>query len=171
MYLSTPIGTTFNRGSCAYTALVGMFRLYSCGSGPFWLKMRWITDRASWAAFSNRAALTPENGETVIQVVQKVRPRLRRVMQLLPAAWGMIIAGGAIGVAPLLEDTLGGLRLATTSDGLSRRAWVAALPVIEAGGLVEALAGAFPRRWEPALSGVIVASTPDELEQIRSSLL
>jgi hypothetical protein len=35
---------------------------------------------------SMQVSLTPENGETVIQVVEKVRPRLRRVTQLVPTA-------------------------------------------------------------------------------------
>ena len=54
--------------------------------------VRWTTgDRFH----SMQVSLTPENGETVIQVVQKVRPRLRRVMQLLPAA-GRAARGGAV---------------------------------------------------------------------------
>ena len=48
-----------------------------------------------------QVSLTPENGETVIQVVEKVRPRLRRVTQLLPVAWAPMLAGGVVGTLDL----------------------------------------------------------------------
>jgi len=60
--------------------------------------VRWTTgDRFH----SMQVSLTPENDETVIQVVEKVRPRLRRVIQLVPAAWGAIIASGIVTGADL----------------------------------------------------------------------
>ena len=69
--------------------------------------VRWTTgDRFH----STQVSLTPENGETVIQVVEKVRPRLRRVAQLIPGAWGLVVATAlfpatditALGTAALL---------------------------------------------------------------------
>ncbi len=57
--------------------------------------VRWTTgDRFH----SMQVSLTPENGETVIQVVEKVRPRLRRAIQFLPAPWAMIFVTGMITV-------------------------------------------------------------------------
>ncbi len=50
---------------------------------------------------SMQVSLTPENGETVIQVVEKVRPRLRRMTQLVPTAWATLLAGGLIGTLDL----------------------------------------------------------------------
>ncbi len=81
-----------------------------------------------------------------------------------------VAAGGAIGVAPLLDETLGGLRLAATSDGLSRRAWVAALPLLEAGGRIEALDGSFPERYEPGVMGLLTANTNADLARLRALL-
>ena len=81
-----------------------------------------------------------------------------------------VAAGGAIGVAPFLEDIFGGLRLAATPDGLSRRAWVAALPLLEAGGRFESLDGSFPDRYEPGVTGLLTAATDAHLAQLRCLL-
>ena len=43
---------------------------------------------------TTQVSLTPQNGETVIQVVEKVRPRLQRLTLLLPTAWATMFAGG-----------------------------------------------------------------------------
>ena len=79
-------------------------------------------------------------------------------------------AGGAIGVAPLLQATEGGLRISQNDDGLSRRAWVASLPTLEAGGCIEALDGPFPPRYEPGVMGVLVARSDDALRRLRETL-
>jgi fructose-1,6-bisphosphatase/inositol monophosphatase family enzyme len=79
-------------------------------------------------------------------------------------------AGGVIGVAPLLEGTYGALRLSAQPQGLSHRAWVAALPTLETGGVVEGLEGAFPNRYCPHVPGVIVGASAEEVAQIREAL-
>lgn len=81
-----------------------------------------------------------------------------------------LAAGGAIGVAPLLAGTLGALRISGQPEGLSRRAWIAALPVLEAGGAVEALEGAFPERYREGMRGMIVASSPAQIDELRAVL-
>ena len=46
---------------------------------------------------STQVSITPEDGETTIQVVEKAVPRLRRIFHLVPAGWGAIRAGPAVG--------------------------------------------------------------------------
>jgi hypothetical protein len=46
-----------------------------------------------------QVSITPENGETTIQVVEKALPRMRRVVHLLPAAWGAMLSGGLLASA------------------------------------------------------------------------
>jgi fructose-1,6-bisphosphatase/inositol monophosphatase family enzyme len=79
-------------------------------------------------------------------------------------------AGGAIGVAPLLEKTLGAIRVSQRPDGLSRRAWIAALPTREAGGAVAALDGPFPESFCEGVRTVVLASGERELDEMRRSL-
>jgi fructose-1,6-bisphosphatase/inositol monophosphatase family enzyme len=73
----------------------------------------------------------------------------------------VVAAGGAIGVAPLLEACGGGLRIAGETTGLSRRAWISALPTLEAGGSVETLAAGF-RALQPGVAGVLIAPSASE---------
>jgi len=54
---------------------------------------------------STRISVTPRGGETTIEVVEKAEPRLRRILHLVPASWGLILA-------PALFPTLGGSALA-----------------------------------------------------------
>ena len=75
-----------------------------------------------------------------------------------------------MGVAARLDETLGGLQLAATSDGLSRRAWGAALPLLEAGGRIEARDGSFPERYEPGVMGLLTANTNADLARLRALL-
>lgn len=42
---------------------------------------------------STRVSFTPARGETAIEVVEKAEPRMRRIFHLLPAAWGVMLAG------------------------------------------------------------------------------
>ena len=51
-------------------------------------------------------SLTPGKGQTRIQVVEKTRPRLRRIVHLVPAAWGAMLAGSAVS---WLEPATGGV--------------------------------------------------------------
>lgn len=49
---------------------------------------------------SMQVSITPAGAETRIQVVEKATPRFRHVVQLLPAAWGVMLAAplaGALG--------------------------------------------------------------------------
>jgi fructose-1,6-bisphosphatase/inositol monophosphatase family enzyme len=110
------------------------------------------------------ARLDPAGKRLLIShgVPDPVEERLRAMGLTLTLA-----AGGAIGVAPLLPGTLGALRISGQPEGLSRRAWIAALPVLEAGGAVEALDGPFPERYQQGVRGTIVASTPAQVDELR----
>jgi hypothetical protein len=44
-----------------------------------------------------QVSITPEKGETTIQVVEKALPRLRRVVHLVPTIWGGMISGALFG--------------------------------------------------------------------------
>jgi hypothetical protein len=67
--------------------------------------VRWTAeDRFS----SKQVSIEPTDGRTRIQVVEKARPRLRRIMYLLPAAWGMMLAAP---IAGLFEPTAVGATL------------------------------------------------------------
>jgi hypothetical protein len=79
-------------------------------------------------------------------------------------------AGGAIGVAPLLPGICGGLRIMEGSEGLSRRAWVACLATLEAGGCVEALDGPFPARHQRGVRGLVIAPSTDGIARLREAL-
>jgi histidinol-phosphatase len=84
------------------------------------------------------------------------------------ALWKPVVAaGGAIGLAPLLDAVGGGVRISTEPEGLSRRAWIAGLATLEAGGCVETLGGALPERFEPGVRGVLVGATPDDVARLR----
>ena len=50
---------------------------------------------------STRVSITPEGGETAIQVEEKASPRLRRIFQLMPAAWSVMIAAPMIAALDL----------------------------------------------------------------------
>jgi len=79
----------------------------------------------------------------------------------------VIAAGGAIGVAPLLTGTHGAVRLTPEAKGLSPRAWVASLPVLEAGGVVEGVGAPLPDRYEHGVPGMIVAANSADAEALR----
>lgn len=65
--------------------------------------VRWTSeDRFS----STQVALTPAGGQTRIQVVEKARPRLRRVVHFPPMAWGAMLGAP---VAAALEPGAAGL--------------------------------------------------------------
>jgi hypothetical protein len=50
---------------------------------------------------STRVSITPRVTETAIEVVEKAEPRMRRIFNLLPGAWGAMIA------APLITSLAG----------------------------------------------------------------
>jgi hypothetical protein len=74
---------------------------------------------------SMQVSLTPQDGETVIQVVEKVRPRLRRIFHLLPAAWGTMIAGGVLAAAdiPAMGVLLGLVTGLSVGGAIGRVVW------------------------------------------------
>ena len=49
---------------------------------------------------STRVSITPNGDATAIEVVEKAEPRLRRIFHLLPAAWGVMLAGAVVAAAP-----------------------------------------------------------------------
>lgn len=114
-----------------------------------------------------RAHLAPSGSRLLIShgVPHPVEARLRERGLGLTLA-----AGGAIGVAPLLSGTFGALRISERPEGLSRRAWIASLPVREAGGAVEALDGPLPEPYRAGVRGMIVASSPEQVAELRSAL-
>jgi hypothetical protein len=61
---------------------------------------------------SLQVSLTPGAGETRIQVVEKAKPRFRGVVQLLPAAWGAMLAMPIVGAG-----TVGGIAIAGVLAG------------------------------------------------------
>ena len=79
-------------------------------------------------------------------------------------------AGGVIGVAPLLPGVHGAIRLSANAEGLSCRAWVAALPLLEAGGRVQTLEGALPERYEAGVAGIVVAANDATLSNLQRAL-
>ena len=82
----------------------------------------------------------------------------------------VLAAGGAIGVAPLLDATLGAVRVIEGPEGLSPRAWIAALAVQEAGGVVEVAGAPLPERYRSGESTLIVATTPEAADALRADL-
>ncbi len=76
----------------AIARLIGVVDERASGTGSVTEALgavRWTSfDRFS----STQVSVTPQDGATQIRVVEKYRPRLRRVVQLLPAAWGAMLA-------------------------------------------------------------------------------
>jgi hypothetical protein len=78
-----------------------------------------------------QVSITPEKGETTIQVVEKAMPRVRRIVHLVPAAWGGMIAGTVLsGMAanPVVGTSAAGVLLALLlgvggGAGVGRAVW------------------------------------------------
>jgi fructose-1,6-bisphosphatase/inositol monophosphatase family enzyme len=77
-------------------------------------------------------------------------------------------AGAAIAIAPLLDGAFGGLRMMAGADGMSRRAWLAAIATREAGGRVEALDGELPETHRPGVRGLVAGASADTLARLRA---
>lgn len=122
--------------------------------------VRWTSeDRFS----TLQVSLTPDEDRTRIQVVEKARPRFRRIVHLVPAAWGAMLAGSAVG---WLEPATGGVIglamlgvVAGTAAG--RAAWVllSARSRDRVSALAQAMAReassspeAYPPVWDSATS-------------------
>ena len=115
-----------------------------------------------------RRAVAAGRGQTLLVsygLPNEVRTRLEAMGHDLVTA-----AGGAIGVAPVLEGTAGALRLTTAPEGLSRRAWISALPTLEAGGAVEGIDGDFPEQYTPGVLEVVVGPSKDAVARLREAL-
>lgn len=95
---------------------------------------------------STRVSITPKEGETTIEVVEKAEPKMRRIFHLLPAAWGAMLAGPL--VSAVQPTTLGLIAILVLSVavglGIGRGAWslVAAAGDRRVQRLAEELAGA-----------------------------
>jgi len=75
--------------------------------------VRW-TSTVDGHPFSHttQVSLTPSGRETHVQVVERLSPRLQRVMHILPGAWsamiaGAIVASAGVGTAPALAILAG----------------------------------------------------------------
>ena len=122
--------------------------------------VRWTTgDRFR----SMQVSLTPENDETVIQVVEKVQPRLRRVIQLMPAAWGAMIAGAMSAAAdPTAMGAVAALAGGAMAGGAIGRAMWNRFSA-KSGERVERLAAELSREaYEASKKGLIVAKIESE---------
>jgi len=74
---------------------------------------------------STRVSITPRADETVVEVVEKAEPRLRRIFHLVPAAWGVMLAGAVVAAAPggpVGAAVVAGLA-ALAGAGAGRAAW------------------------------------------------
>jgi hypothetical protein len=121
----------------------------------------------AWGAGPFRRASCSHGGPRLLvskSLSSEAQDDLRKLGYELGAA-----SGGAIGVAPLLPATAGAVRIGDPAEGVSRRTWVSTLATIEAGGVVEALGGPFPTRYEPGIRGVLVAPNRPMLEDLRQA--
>lgn len=88
------------------------------------------------------------------------------------AGWKRVTAAGAaIAISPLLDGSFGGLRMMAGADGMSRRAWLAAIATREAGGRVEALAGELPETYRPGVRGLVAGANAETLGRLRALLV
>jgi hypothetical protein len=74
---------------------------------------------------STRVSITARDGETAIEVVEKAEPRLRRIFNLLPAAWGPMLAAPWIASAAGDPLTMIGVGVGAALAGIvaGRAAW------------------------------------------------
>ncbi|MEO8480166.1 MAG: hypothetical protein ABI542_11100 [Gemmatimonadota bacterium] len=90
--------------------------------------VRWTSaDRGRGMDRSTQVSLTVQGDETQMQVVERHPARLRTMLHLIPASWGLMIAGGIAaspGVGPVsgIGLALGG---AIAGLGLGRSVWQA----------------------------------------------
>jgi hypothetical protein len=104
--------------------------------------VRWT---ASDRLRSSLVTITPADGETRIQVVEKALPRVRRVFHFLPPVWGAMIATPILASAGLgAAASVGVLALgAAAGAGVGRAAW--AYVSSRSARRVEAMAAALAR--------------------------
>jgi hypothetical protein len=102
--------------------------------------VRWTSDdRFS----TTQVSVTPADGRTRVEVVEKVRPRVRRLFHLLPAAWGAMLAGPVVAsLGPSAGVVAVGLAAGVAGGvALGRLAWtiVSARSEARVSGMAEAL--------------------------------
>jgi hypothetical protein len=100
---------------------------------------------------SRLVSITPEAGETTIQVVEKALPRMRRLFHALPAAWAAMIAAPVLGAAGLgAVGTIGAVALSVAAGAaVGRGAW--SLMSASSARRVERLADALTREARGAI--------------------
>lgn len=67
---------------------------------------------------STQVSITPGAGETTIRVVDKANPRLKRILHLVPAGWGLVGAASVVGTVGLAGVAAAGVFIAGTGVGL-----------------------------------------------------
>jgi hypothetical protein len=125
--------------------------------------VRWTTrDRFR----GTQVSITPENGETSIQVVEKALPHFRRVVYTVPAGWGAMLGGLVMGVIPGggsmgIAASLMALGVAVGA-GVGRFAW--ARLSAESRNRVELMAAELSREAREIAKGgdVVTASRSEE---------
>ena len=107
---------------------------------------------------STRVSITPESGETTIEVEEKASPRLRRVFQLMPAAWAVMIASPVIAAMdPSAVGLVAGIGLSVGAGvALGRAAWSSVSA--RSGRRVERLAQRLAREGYEASKKGLIAS-------------
>lgn len=79
--------------------------------------------------------------------------------------------GGAISVAPLVPGVCGGVRLATSSEGISIRGRIGLVIAVAAGARAATDGGdAFPDSLDTPADGLVVVADPDDVEPLRWAL-
>lgn len=79
-------------------------------------------------------------------------------------------SGGALAVAPLLDDVRAGLRRGTAPGGVSIRGRIGVLVAREAGATAVGPAGPFPERVDAAAAWLVSAGTGDDAERFAKLL-
>lgn len=89
---------------------------------------------------STRVSITPKDGETTIEVVEKIEPKMRRVLHLIPAAWGVMLAAPALGALELSVVGVVALVIVAMAAGLGAGRVVWSLISAASGRRVQRLA-------------------------------
>lgn len=101
-------------------------------------------------------SITPKDGETMLEVLEKSEPRLRRVFHAAPAIWTLIFAGpfvGALGLSTAGSLAVTGLAV-TAAVGIGRGLW----------GMVSAASARRVRRLADALAAEAARPSPSSDE-------
>ena len=111
--------------------------------------VRWTSDERF---SSTQVSLTPANGETTIRVTEKTLPRVKRIVHLVPAAWGaMLVPAVVSALDPSGAATVGILAAGIAAGAAAGRAVWTILSARSA-ARVERLAAELSREAEGAAS-------------------